>query len=327
MSPLTDEELKFMTDRISPLDSIKGVTDYDLEKQLSRLKMKMNFMNGVIGWVDKDFKLHLMGKDSRILNGKDRTNEIIAYLKSQGYTDSPGVPVYENKSNKNTIIMSHEFLRMQKLSGVITEGEYNQKIEELNSAESSTETLNENVVGIGATLNPYPTKKKEVYESAFSKFLGEEKEGELEEGGDYYEGPVDEDQEEADDKAKKALDKKEDELDKSEEDNESLEDRIKHHEDAIKNIKKELADLHKDLGEDEDDKKEEEKEKKGEVDEAVETADEALKKHREQQLDEVPADRKGVKGYDTKGPETETEREIEDEDGSGESWKDREENV
>ena len=187
--------------------------------------------------------------------------------------------------------MSHEFLRMQKLSGVITESEYNQKIEELNSAESSTETLNENVVGIGATLNPYPTKKKEVYESAFSKFLGEEEDpeekyvyekGKVDEGGDYYEGPVDEDQEEADDKAKKALDKKEDELDKSEEDNESLEDRIKHHEDAIKNIKKELADLHKDLGEDEDDKKEEEKEKKGEVDEAVETADEALKKHREE---------------------------------------------
>ena len=72
--------------------------------------------------------------------------------------------------------MSHGFLRMQKLSGVITEGEYNQKIEELNSSESSTETLNENVVGIGSTLNPYPTKKKEVYEAAFSKFLGEEKE-------------------------------------------------------------------------------------------------------------------------------------------------------
>ena len=96
--------------------------------------------------------------------------------------------------------MNHEFLRMQKLSGVITEGEYNQKIEELNSAESSTETLNENVVGIGATLNPYPTKKKEVYESAFSKFLGEEKD-EMEEGKEEveeygkmsYEEPVKED--------------------------------------------------------------------------------------------------------------------------------------
>ena len=72
--------------------------------------------------------------------------------------------------------MNHEFLRMQKLSGVITEGEYNQKIEELNSAESSTETLNENVVGIGSVLNPYPAKKEEAYESAFNKFLTEEKE-------------------------------------------------------------------------------------------------------------------------------------------------------
>ena len=96
--------------------------------------------------------------------------------------------------------MSHEFLRMQKLSGVITEGEYNQKIEELNSTESSTETLNENVVGVGGTMNPYPAKKKEVYESAFSKFLGEEKD-EMEEGkeeveeygGMKYEEPVDED--------------------------------------------------------------------------------------------------------------------------------------
>jgi tetratricopeptide (TPR) repeat protein len=219
--------------------------------------------------------------------------------------------------------MSHEFLRMQKLSGVITESEYSQKIEELNSAESSTETLNENVVGVGATLNPYPTKKKEVYEAAFSKFLGEDKDMENMEEGSYYEEPVEEmgnmydeepvkeDQEEADDKAKKALDKKEDELDKSEEDNESLEDRIKHHEDAIKNIKKELADLHKDLGEDEDDEKEEKKEKKGEVDEALDMAEEALKKNREeeQQLDEVPADRKGVKGYDTE-VEDETEEEI-----------------
>ena len=67
--------------------------------------------------------------------------------------------------------MSHEFLRMQKLSGVITEGEYNQKIEELNSSESSTEKLTENVVGIGSALNPYPAKKKEVYESAFNNFL------------------------------------------------------------------------------------------------------------------------------------------------------------
>jgi hypothetical protein len=38
-------------------------------------------------------------------------------------------------------------------------------------------------------------------------------------------------------------------------------------------------------------------------------AEEALKKDREKQLDEVPADRKGVKGYDTE-VEDETEEEI-----------------
>lgn len=204
--------------------------------------------------------------------------------------------------------MSHEFLRMQKLSGVITEGEYNQKIEELNSAESTTETLNENVVGVGGTMNPYPAKKKEVYESAFNKFLG-----------------INEDEEEADDKAKKALDKKEDALDKSEEDNESLEDRIKHHEDAIKNIKKELADLHKDLGEDEED---EEKEK-GEVDEALDMAEEALGRLREKknplgpEEERLPGDPGHPEEEDTLG----IEDKIEDEDGSGESWKDRGENV
>ncbi len=186
--------------------------------------------------------------------------------------------------------MSHEFLRMQKLSGVITEGEYNQKIEELNSAESTTETLNENVVGVGGTMNPYPAKKKEVYESAFNKFLG-----------------INEDEQEEDDAAKKALDKKEDELDKSEEDNESLEDRIKHHEDAIKNIKKELADLHKDLGEDEEDEKGEEKEKKGEVDEALETAEEALNKHREEDMDEAMSN-PDQRHKDDKGPDRGAER-------------------
>ena len=180
--------------------------------------------------------------------------------------------------------MSHEFLRMQKLSGVITESEYNQKIEELNSTESSTETLNENVVGVGGTMNPYPAKKKEVYESAFSKFLGEEKDMEnMEEGGDYYEGPTHEG-EEKDDADKKALDKKEDELDEKDMETETLKEKIKHHADAIKNIKKELEDLTKDLGEDEED---EEKEKKEEVDEALDMAEEALKKNRDEEMEEA----------------------------------------
>ena len=140
--------------------------------------------------------------------------------------------------------MSHEFLRMQKLSGVITEGEYNQKIEELNSTESSTETLNENVVGVGGTMNPYPAKKKEVYESAFSKFLGEEKD-EMEEGkeeveeygGMKYEEPVDE--------AKEDLE--EDERTDTEE--EGYKDGFK---DAIKDAKDAIAKLRKDLKEEDE---------------------------------------------------------------------------
>ena len=135
--------------------------------------------------------------------------------------------------------MNHEFLRMQKLSGVITEGEYNQKIEELNSTESSTETLNENVVGVGGTMNPYPTKKKEVYESAFSKFLGEEKD-EMEEGkeeveeygGMKYEEPVDE--------AKEDLE--EDERTDTEEEGykDGFKDALKDAKDAIAKLRKEL---------------------------------------------------------------------------------------
>ena len=133
--------------------------------------------------------------------------------------------------------MNHEFLRMQKLSGVITEGEYNQKIEELNSTESSTETLNENVVGIGSVLNPYPTKAKEVYESAFNEFLTEEKE-EMEEAKEEmeeahcYEEPVGEAKEDLEE------DKRTDAEEEGYQD--GFKDAIKDALDAIKGLKKEL---------------------------------------------------------------------------------------
>lgn len=90
----SEEQLEFMVDRIPATLSVKGVSNYELEKLISQNKMKMNFMNGVIGWVDKDSNLYQMGKDSRILNGVDRTNEIINHLESKGYTQSPDVPVY-----------------------------------------------------------------------------------------------------------------------------------------------------------------------------------------------------------------------------------------
>ena len=175
--------------------------------------------------------------------------------------------------------MTKEYLRMQKLSGVITESEYNQKVENLENPQETTETsetLNEHVVGIGAINNPFLKKEKTDYEIAFEHFVNEEKEPVKEYGemsgleqavhGTKERDPMtgnikEEDQEEVDADSKK-LDKTEDALDQSEEENESLEDRIKHHEDAIDSIKKELEDLKKDLGEDEEDKKEEEKEEK-----------------------------------------------------------------
>ena len=188
--------------------------------------------------------------------------------------------------------MNHEFLRMQKLSGVITEGEYNQKIEELNSTESSTETLNENVVGIGSVLNPYPTKAKEVYESAFNEFLTEEKEEmeegvhsdekEMEEGmhsdkeemeeahcyeepvkemGMKYEEPVEETKEDLDEDAR---------TDAEEEGyQDGFKDALKDAKDAIAKLRKELKEI--DLTEEETKKEKEEGDMRDDGGESVET--------------------------------------------------------
>ena len=68
MKMISQEDLEFMIDRVPVTSKVKRVDDYELEKQLSQNKMKMNFENGIIGWVDKDSELHLMGKDSRISN-------------------------------------------------------------------------------------------------------------------------------------------------------------------------------------------------------------------------------------------------------------------
>jgi len=72
--------------------------------------------------------------------------------------------------------MEKETLRMQMLAGVITEGEYKAKLEELNSTENK-DSLNEHfvaggIVGIGA-INQIPSRAKEVYEDAFEHFLSE----------------------------------------------------------------------------------------------------------------------------------------------------------
>jgi hypothetical protein len=69
--------------------------------------------------------------------------------------------------------MNKETLRMQFLSGVITESEYKTKLEEATQKDS----LNEHyvaggIVGIGA-INQIPPRTKAVYEDAFEHFLGQ----------------------------------------------------------------------------------------------------------------------------------------------------------
>jgi hypothetical protein len=103
--------------------------------------------------------------------------------------------------------MDKEQLRMQMIAGVITEGEYKAKLEELNSTEAK-DSLNEHfvaggIVGIGA-ITQIPSRAKEVYEDAFEHFLKERyetkfenREQDMEEGKEVeepslYEGEVNE---------------------------------------------------------------------------------------------------------------------------------------
>ena len=71
--------------------------------------------------------------------------------------------------------MTNETLRMQMLSGIITEGEYkaiiDKKIEEEEKA-SLNESMIGGIVGIGA-INQIPSRAKADYEMAFEHFLGE----------------------------------------------------------------------------------------------------------------------------------------------------------
>jgi hypothetical protein len=71
--------------------------------------------------------------------------------------------------------MTNETLRMQMLSGIITEGEYkaiiNKEIEDAEKA-SLNESMIGGIVGIGA-INQIPPREKTDYELAFEHFLGE----------------------------------------------------------------------------------------------------------------------------------------------------------
>ena len=61
---------------------------------------------------------------------------------------------------------------MQFLSGVITESEYKQKLEESKKPESK-DSINENFVGIGAINNPFAERERTDYEIAFDHFMGQ----------------------------------------------------------------------------------------------------------------------------------------------------------
>jgi hypothetical protein len=68
--------------------------------------------------------------------------------------------------------MINETLRMQMLSGIITEGEYKAKLQENKKKKSLKESMIGGIVGIGA-INQIPPREKTDYEMAFEHFLGE----------------------------------------------------------------------------------------------------------------------------------------------------------
>jgi hypothetical protein len=68
--------------------------------------------------------------------------------------------------------MTNETLRMQMLSGVITESEYKSKLQENKKKKSLKESMIGGIVGIGA-INQIPPREKTDYETAFEHFLGE----------------------------------------------------------------------------------------------------------------------------------------------------------
>lgn len=68
--------------------------------------------------------------------------------------------------------MTNENLRMQMLSGVITEGQYKAKLQENEEKDSLNESMIGGIVGIGA-INQIPSRAKTDYENAFEHYLGE----------------------------------------------------------------------------------------------------------------------------------------------------------
>ena len=78
----------------------------------------------------------------------------------------------ENDFDMNESQINKETLRMQMLSGVITESEYKAKLQENKKKKSLKESMIGGIVGIGA-INQIPPREKTDYETAFEHFLGE----------------------------------------------------------------------------------------------------------------------------------------------------------
>jgi hypothetical protein len=68
--------------------------------------------------------------------------------------------------------MTNEQLRMQFLSGVITEGQYKAKLKENKNKSSLNEGMIGGIVGVGA-ITQIPPRAKTDYETAFEHFLGQ----------------------------------------------------------------------------------------------------------------------------------------------------------
>jgi hypothetical protein len=119
---------------------------------------------------------------------EDALIDLIRAAKGDSFGEND-IPLNE-KNFLNELInykMNKEQLRMQMLSGVITESEYKVKLQENKKKKSLNESMIGGIVGIGA-INQIPSRAKADYEDAFEHFLGEkyalkeEEEKEVKEG-------------------------------------------------------------------------------------------------------------------------------------------------
>jgi hypothetical protein len=92
---------------------------------------------------------------------------------------SPGLPQTLSRGdamlhgvNQPNFESMNEQLRMQMLSGIITEGEYKAKLQENSEKSSLNESMIGGIVGVGA-IAQIPPRAKADYEMAFEHFLGE----------------------------------------------------------------------------------------------------------------------------------------------------------